>query len=68
MADHKGKLSAEQEEALKELQDLLEHIETDDMPADMMAVLLNHLPQDVLDAVSDGRKIDWKKLKNHSLG
>jgi hypothetical protein len=49
------------------LKDMLEHIETDAMPADMMAVLLNDLPPDVLDSVLDGDKIDWAKLKTLSL-
>jgi hypothetical protein len=67
MGSEERKLAEDQRASLEELKDMLEHIETDAMPADMMAVLLKHLPADVLDSVLDGDKIDWAKLKTLSL-
>jgi hypothetical protein len=67
MASEEGKLPDDPRASLEELKDMLKHIKTDAMPADMMAVLLNHLPADVLDSVLDGDKIDWQKLKTFTL-
>jgi hypothetical protein len=67
MGSEEGKLPEDQRASLEELKDMLRHIKTDAMPADMMAVLLNHLPADVFDSVLDGDKIDWAKLKTFML-
>ena len=45
MGSEERKLAEDQRASLEELKDMLEHIETDAMPADMMAVLLKHLPR-----------------------
>ena len=67
MGSEERKLAEDQRASLEELKDMLKHIKIDAMPADIMAVLLNHLPADVLDSMLDGDKIDWAKLKTLSL-
>jgi hypothetical protein len=63
MRGDEGKLPEERAASLEELKDLLKHIETDELPADMVSVVLNHLCLDVSDAALDGKKLDWEKLK-----
>jgi len=67
MESEEGKLPEDRQASLEELKDMLKHIKIDAMPADIMAVLLNHLPADVLDSMLDGDRIDWEKLKRFTL-
>jgi hypothetical protein len=75
---HEQKSPKEIEAALEELKTLVHRIEIDDMSADMVAVLLNHMPADPLDDQARDKfdqefdkdlrtKLDWDKLKALSL-
>jgi hypothetical protein len=71
---HEQKSPKEIEAALEELKTLVHRIEIDDMSADLVAVLLNHMPADPLDDQARDKfdkdlrtKLDWDKLKALSL-
>jgi hypothetical protein len=68
------KLSNQLRASLEEMNASVKHLEQDDLNADMMAVLLNHLSADLIDdrrpSALDGipkAKVDWDKLKALSL-
>jgi hypothetical protein len=69
---HAQKSPKEIKAALEEMKTLVHHVEIDDMSADMVAVLLNHIPADPLDDQAGNKidlrtKLDWDKLKALSL-